>query len=98
MSNNEFEAKIKNRMVKFPSVDGMSPLEMSTIVGQVEDKINKIEEKLGIVDSSKLAILAAFDFAVELYNLRQKSETNREADSKKLEDMVARLENTLEEK
>jgi len=98
MSNNEFEARIKNRTIKFPSVDGMSPLEMSTIVGQVEEKINKIEEKLGIVDSSKLAILAAFDFAVELYNLRQKSETNREADSKKLEDMVARLESTLEEK
>jgi cell division protein ZapA (FtsZ GTPase activity inhibitor) len=98
MSNNDFEARIKNRTIKFPSVDGMSPLEMSTIVGQVEEKINKIEEKLGIVDSSKLAILAAFDFAVELYNLRQKSETNREADSKKLDDMVSRLEGSLEEK
>lgn len=98
MSNNDFEAKVRGRLIKFPAVDGLTDIELSTIVGQVEEKIKKVEEKLNIVDTSKLAILAAFDFAVELYNLRQKSETNREADSKKLEDMVARLENTLEEK
>jgi cell division protein ZapA (FtsZ GTPase activity inhibitor) len=63
----------------------------------VEEKLDKIEERLNIVDSSKLAILAAFDFAVELYNLRQRSETNREADSKKIDDMVSRLEKTLED-
>lgn len=98
MSNNDFEAKVRGRVIKFPAVDGLTDIELSTIVGQVEEKIKKVEESLNIVDTSKLAILAAFDFAVELYNLRQKSETNREADSKKLEDMVARLENTLEEK
>ena len=98
MSNNEFEAKVRGRLIKFPAVDGLTDIELSTIVGQVEEKIKQVEESLNIVDTSKLAILAAFDFAVELYNLRQKSETNREADSKKLEDMVARLESTLEEK
>lgn len=98
MSNNDFEAKVRGRLIKFPAVDGLTDIELSTIVGQVEEKIKKVEESLNIVDTSKLAILAAFDFAVELYNLRQKSETNREADSKKLEDMVARLEKTLEEK
>ena len=98
MSNNEFEAKVRGRFIKFPAVDGLTDIELSTIVGQVEEKIKKVEESLNIVDTSKLAILAAFDFAVELYNLRQKSETNPEADSKKLEDMVARLESTLKEK
>lgn len=95
MGTNDFEAKIRNRVIKFPAVDGLSPIEQSTIVGQVEDKIDKIEEKLNIVDSSKLAILAAYDFAVELYNLKQRSETNREADSKKVEEMVERLERAL---
>ncbi len=98
MSNKEFDAIVRNRQIKFPVVDGLTDIEVSAIVRQVEEKIKKVEESLNIVDTSKLAILAAFDFAVELYNLRQKSETNREADSKKLEDMVARLENTLEEK
>ena len=95
MGTNDFEAKIRNRVIKFPAVDGLSPIEQSTIVGQVEEKIDKIEEKLNIVDSSKLAILAAYDFAVELYNLKQRSETNREADSKKVDELVERLERTL---
>lgn len=97
MQNNDFEAKVRGRLIKFPSVDGLAPIEMSTIVGQVEEKINKIEQKLNIVDSSKLAILAAYDFAVELYNLKQRSETNREADSKKVEELVEKLAKTLEE-
>ena len=97
MQNNEFEAKIRGRLIKFPSVDGMSELEMSTVVGQVEGKINEIEEKLNIVDSSKLAILAAYDFAVKLYHLKQRSETNREADTKKVEELVEKLAKTLEQ-
>jgi cell division protein ZapA (FtsZ GTPase activity inhibitor) len=97
MSNNDFEAKVRGRVIKFPAVDGLTPIELGAIVNQVEEKLDKIEERLNIVDSSKLAILAAFDFAVELYNLRQRSETNREADSKKIDDMVSRLEKTLED-
>lgn len=96
MQNNEFEAKVRGRLIKFPSVDGMSELEMSTVVGQVEEKIKQIEENLNIVDSSKLAILAAYDFAVALYHLKQRSETNREADSKKVEELVEKLSKTLE--
>jgi cell division protein ZapA (FtsZ GTPase activity inhibitor) len=98
MSNNgEFEAKIRHRAIKFPEVDGLSPLEMGTLVRQVEEKMDEIEKEMNIVDSSKIAILAAFSFAVELYNLKQKSETNLEADSKKLDEMMTRLEETLKE-
>ncbi len=97
MSNNDFEARIRGRFIKFPAVDGLTELELGSIVVQVEEKIKKIEEKLNIVDSSKLAILAAYDFAVELHNLRQKSETNNEADSRKVEELIEKLTKTLEE-
>lgn len=97
MNNHEFEAKVRGRAMKFPAVDGLTELELGAIVAQVEEKINKIEEKLHIVDTSKLAILAAFDFAVELNNLKQKAETNREADSRKVDEMVASLESVLGE-
>ncbi|OGR51606.1 MAG: hypothetical protein A2049_09890 [Elusimicrobia bacterium GWA2_62_23] len=97
MSNNDFEAKVRGRTIKFPAVDGLTELELGGIVAQVEEKISQIEEKLNVVDTSKLAILAAYAFAVELNNLRQKSETNREADSRKVEEMVSMLEKTLED-
>jgi len=95
MNNNEFEAKVRHRVIKFPAVDGLSLLELSTIVGQVEKKMDKVEKNLEIVDSSKIAIVAAYEFAVELYNLRQQSETNRAADSKKVEDMISQLEKSV---
>lgn len=97
MKTNDFEAKVRGRTMKFPAVDGLTELELGGIVAQVEEKIASIEEKMNIVDTSKLAILAAYDFAVELHNLRQRAETNREADSRKIEEMVSRLEKAVGE-
>ncbi len=97
MNNNDFEAKVRGRPMKFPAVDGLSELEMGTIVIQITDEMKKIEENLGIVDTSKVAIIAAYSFAARLYNLKQKSDINREADTKKVDDMVEKLEKTLGE-
>lgn len=98
MNSNDFERKVCNRVIKFPGVDGLSALEMEGIVNQVEEKIKTIEARLKIADSSKLAILAAYDFAAELYNLKQRSETNLTADSKKIDEMVQKLSKALGEK
>ena len=95
MRNSEMEMKVRGRLVKFPVVDGLSPLEMGNLIGQVEEKMRRIEEKTDTPDTSKLAMLAAFEFAVELYNLRQKSESDHEAESRKIDDMAARLEKAL---
>lgn len=96
MNNNEFEAKVRHRLIKFPAVDGLSQLELGTIVGQVEKRMDKVEKNLDIVDSSKIAIVAAYEFAVELYNLKQQTETNHTADSQKVEELIARLEKSVE--
>ena len=95
MTGNETQVKIKGRMLSL-SVDGLGPLEISTIAGQVEKKIDAIEEKTQIPDNSKLALLAAFEFATELYNLKQKSANTTEADSRKIEDLVTKLESAME--
>lgn len=95
MSNNEFEAKVRNRVIKFPAVDGLSQLEMSSIVTRVAEKMDEIEENLNIADSSKISIVAAYEFAVELYNLRQQSETNVTANSQKIENMIEKLEKAI---
>lgn len=96
MANNDYEVKVRGRFIKFPVVDGLSELEMGTIVSQITDEMTKIEEELGIVDTSKVAIIAAYSFAARLYNLQQKSETNREADTKRLDVMLTRLEKAVD--
>jgi len=94
MTGNETQVKIKGRVVSL-AVDGLGPLEITSIAGQVEKKINDIEQETQIPDNSKLALLAAFSFATELYSLKQKSEDTGEADSKKLDELSAKLENAL---
>ena len=97
MQNNNYEAKVRGRLITFPAVDGLSELELGTIVGQVTDEMKKIENELNIVDTSKVAIIAAYAFATRLYLLDQKLETNREADSKKVDELVEKLTKTLKE-
>jgi len=95
MTGKETQVKIKGRVLTL-SVDGLGPLEISAIAGQVEKKINEIEEATQIPDNSKLALMAAFGFATELYNLKQRSEDSSEADSRKIEELVGKLENALD--
>ena len=93
MTGNETQVTIKGRSLTL-SVDGLGPLEITTIANQVVKKIEEIEEKTQIPDTSKLALLAAFEFATDLYNLKQKSETSLEADSRKLDELVEKLESS----
>ena len=94
MADKETQVKIKGRVLTL-AVDGLGPLEISAIAGQVESKMNDIEEATNIPDNSKLALMAAFHFATELYNLKQKAEDSGEADSKKIDELSSRLENAL---
>ena len=80
------------------AADGLAPIEISSLVGQVEEKIKRIEEKTKIPDTATLATLAAFEFATELYRLKQKSEVSSEADGKKIDELVEKLEKTMEKR
>lgn len=97
MTGKETQVNIKGRVLTL-SVDGLGPLEIAAIAGQVEKKINDIEEATQIPDNSKLALMAAFGFATELYNLKQRSEDSSEADSRKIEELVGKLESALDKK
>ena len=95
MSNNEAVITIRKRQYSM-SVDGLTEMEIGGIADQVEKKMGEIEKKTNIPDTSKLAVMAAMEFATELYNLKQKSENIREADSRKIDELVAMLEKTLD--
>jgi len=95
MQNNEVVIKIRGRFISM-AVDGLTELEIGSIADQVVKKMAAIEEKTNIPDTSKLSIMAAMEFAIELHSLKQKSETTTEADSRKISDLVSKLKGTLE--
>ena len=95
MSNSETPINIRGRSLTV-AVDGLTPIEISSIAGQVEERISLIEAKTKIPDTAKLATLAAFEFATELYNLKQRSEISGEADGKKIDELIEKLEKTIE--
>jgi len=95
MSNNEAVITIRKRHYSM-SVDGLTEMEIGGIADQVEKKMDEIEKKTNIPDTSKLAVMAAMEFATELYNLKQNSDNTREADSRKIDELVGRLEKTLD--
>lgn len=64
------QVKIRGRVLNI-SDEGLSPLEMSAVAGQVEKKISDLEEKLKLVDGAKLAMLAAIELAIELFKLKK---------------------------
>ncbi|MBI4656986.1 MAG: cell division protein ZapA [Elusimicrobia bacterium] len=92
---NDAEIKIKGRQLKI-SIDGLTPLEIDSIVGHVEEKMKEIEEQTQVVDTSKLALLCAIHFASELYNQKRKIEHLREANDKKVDEMVLKLKTALD--
>jgi len=74
--NPETQIKIAGHLVNVAG-NGLSPLEMRAIVVQVEERMKQIGKETAICDTGKLCALAAYDFALELYNLKQKSEVSK---------------------
>lgn len=95
MQGNEVVIKIRGRSIAM-AVDGLTELEIGNIADQVEKKMAEIEEKTNTADTSKLAVMAALEFAAKLYNLKQKSDNTAEADSRKIEELVDKLESALD--
>lgn len=97
MTSNDVVIKIRGRSITI-AVDGLTELEIGNIADQVEKKMDEIEEETKIPDTSKLALMAAMGFATELYNLKQRSDNTREADTRKIDELVDKLESTVDKK
>ncbi len=98
MTNESAGIKIRGRLVNFPDIDGLTEIEKGTIIRQVEEKINRIQKDSEIADTGKLAMLAAYEFNVELYNIKQKDETDNKANERKVDALISSLEKVLDAK
>jgi len=77
------------------AIEGLNPLEVSTIARNVEAKINDIKENSNIADTGKLGLLAALEFAAEVYMLQSQISNTRQADERKVDTMITSLRSAL---
>jgi cell division protein ZapA (FtsZ GTPase activity inhibitor) len=74
----------------------LTPLEANQLAAYVDQKMKEISEKLGLVDTQKIAVLAALNIAFEL-GARQKANTQElpPVDEAKLKTLLETLEKAL---
>lgn len=73
----------------------LTPLEASQLATYVDDKMREISEKLRIVDTQKIAVLAALNIAFELSQPEPGEGAFPDADSTRIEGMLNSLEKAL---
>ncbi|HRY30132.1 MAG TPA: cell division protein ZapA [Elusimicrobiota bacterium] len=75
---------------------GLTPLEASQLAAYVDQKMHEISTHLHIVDTQKVAVLAALNIAFELSQEKGAAEKALSEDNtKKIEDILASLEKAL---
>ena len=97
MTEEKIKIEIRGRFFELDSTD-LTEIEASAIVRMVTDKMNEIENQMGIVDTSRLAVMAALSFADELLRLRSKDEKTNAELLKRVRAMAESLEAAVKPK
>lgn len=75
--------------------EGITPIEIPSLAKELTQKLEQVGKESGIVDTSKLAVLVALQYLVEIKRLKAQQENDRLAEERTLERMVVSLQNTL---
>lgn len=76
-------------------IEGITPLEIHALAKELGDKMRKIERDQDIVDTSKLAILAALEYLAEIQRLKARQDTVKSAEENAYEQMMISLRNAI---
>ncbi len=71
-------------------------LYINALARYIEEKMQEIATLTNIVDSSKLAILAALNIADELFHLKESQDTVNDSVNKKTDELLTLLNTELE--
>lgn len=93
--NEKVDVEIGKRRLNV-GIEGLTPLEIGALAKVVNDKIDEMaRQNTNVVDTSKLALLAALDLAAELSRLQESSDTARRVLDNKIELMTEKLRESL---
>ena len=78
-------------------IDGgnWDPLYVSALAKYVDEQMNKIANTSNIVDTSRVAVLAALNIADELFRLRESKDTSGQEISKRSDELIKLLDQAL---
>ncbi|MFA6030516.1 MAG: cell division protein ZapA [Elusimicrobiota bacterium] len=90
MINEKVPVEIFRRKLSI-EMEGLTPLEIQMLAQTVDERMKEIQKLTGVVDSSKLAILAAMEFAADIHKMREQVDTFGRAEKKKFDEMSVLL-------
>lgn len=74
---------------------GLTPLEVQSLATYVDDRMREIANEFSLVDTQKIAVLAAINIALDYLQLKEKGETKGEDLTTRLEEMDRALSSAL---
>jgi len=78
-------------------LDGHTQLEANAIANLVEDRLSRLAKETKSEDSSRLAILAALEFAAELKLLESRIAESERTAGKEIDGMIVELQKSLKD-
>lgn len=75
---------------------GLTPLELQSLASFVDEKMREIADNFSIVDTQKVAVLAAVNIALDYLQLRDKGGSNTQNILTQLEEMDNALKEAIE--
>ncbi|MCU0275910.1 MAG: cell division protein ZapA [Acidobacteria bacterium] len=74
MMGKEVEVQINGKRFVFQLADDVRPEEFLQVVEYVENKINKIKNRMNELDAQKLGLLTSINIAQDLFSLKKENE------------------------
>jgi cell division protein ZapA (FtsZ GTPase activity inhibitor) len=90
------EISIRGRKMVI-SAEGLTSFEISSIVKKIEEEMKRIEEENDVVDTFKQLMLVSIKYAMESYKKDKLEKTKNLANENKLEEVIEKMEEALNE-
>lgn len=96
MNRDKADIEVAGCKLKGVEMEGLSELEIVAVAREVDERMARLAKEQAIVDSRKLAIMAALEFAADLQRLQATSKNQETVSEGRLDSMIATLERAME--
>lgn len=92
--NEKVDVEIAKRRLSI-EMEGLTELEIITLAKNINDKIASVSHMYKQVDSHKILILVALEYAADLSHARDSFETAKRVAERKIEELTLSLQSSL---